>query len=134
MRKQVEDAAVTPARLDQLVKDRATIIAKAKAVIGDKLVVDGKGITEIRRQVVNAKLGDAAKGWNDDQVAASFESFAAGIKLDERSTGTGTDSLAAALSGSTRNATADQDSKSAYEAYCKDQREAWKNPSGRAAA
>lgn len=82
LKKQVEDATVTPAALDKMVKDRAEVAGKAATILGDKLVTDGKTIAEIRRQVVDAKLGDVAKGWNDDQVAASFASLTADIKGD----------------------------------------------------
>lgn len=82
LKKQVEDATITPAALDKMVKDRAEVAGKAATILGDKLVTDGKTIAEIRRQVVDAKLGDIAKGWNDDQVAASFASLTADIKGD----------------------------------------------------
>lgn len=80
LKKQVEDSKLTPAKLDQLVKDRALIAGKARAILGDKLVVNDKTDTEIMRQVVDAKLGDAAKGWNDDQVKISFDTITAGTK------------------------------------------------------
>lgn len=80
---QVKDAAITPAKLDQLVKDRALVVGKAKVVVGDKLVIDGKTDGEIKRQVVDAKLGDAAKGWSDEAIAASFDTLTAGIKSDD---------------------------------------------------
>lgn len=81
--KQVEDSKMTPAKLDQLVADRAVVTGKAKAVLGDKLVVDGKTDAEIRRQVVDAKLGDKAKGWSDDQITVSFDTLTADVKADQ---------------------------------------------------
>lgn len=81
LKKQVEDAAMTPAKLDTLVKDRAGIIEKAKAVLGDKLVIDGKTDGEIRKQVVDAKLADAAKTYTDDQVKVAFDTLTAGVKI-----------------------------------------------------
>lgn len=80
LKKAVEDAQLTPAKLDQLVKDRAVIAGKARAILGDKLVVDGKTDTEIMAQVVKSKLGDAANGWNPDQVKISFDTITAGQK------------------------------------------------------
>jgi hypothetical protein len=77
LKQQVADAAMTPAKLDDMVKSRHATATRAKAIIGDKLVVDGKSEADIRRQVVDAKLGDAAKGWSDDQVSASFNTLAA---------------------------------------------------------
>lgn len=84
LEKQLADSAVTPQKLDALVADRKVVADKAKVAMGDKastLVVDGKSDHEIRAQVVNAKLGDAAKGWTEDQVKISFDTLTAGIDL-----------------------------------------------------
>jgi hypothetical protein len=86
LKKQVEDAKITPAKLDQLVKDRAVIAGKARSILGDKLVVDSKTDTEIMRQVVDAKLGDAAKGWGDAEVKVSFDTLTAGVKPTDAQT------------------------------------------------
>lgn len=75
--KQVEDAKVTPAHLDQLAKDRGDAIEKARKVVGDKLVVDGKTTAEVKRQAVDAYLGDAAKAFSDDQVDIAFATMTA---------------------------------------------------------
>lgn len=80
LKKQVDDSVLTPAKLDQLVKDRAQIAGKARAILGDKLVVADKTDTEIMKQVVDAKLGAAAKDWNADQVKISFDTITAGTK------------------------------------------------------
>lgn len=72
LEKQLADAKaeLEPARLDQLVADRAALVTKVKAIAPD-LVVDGKTDAEIRRAVVAAKLGDACP--NDDAgVAGAF--------------------------------------------------------------
>lgn len=83
VKKQLTDSALTPDKLDALVKDRSEVTKKAKFLLGDKLVVDGKSIADIRKQVVEAKLGDACKGWTDDQIAASFTAFTAGLKDED---------------------------------------------------
>lgn len=80
LKKQLADATVTPARLDQLVKDRAEVVGKAKAILGDKLVVDGKTIAEIRKQVVDAKMGDVAKTYSEDAVTAAFTALTVDAK------------------------------------------------------
>lgn len=80
VKKQLEDAKLTPAKLDAMVKDRELISSKARAVLGDKLVTDGKTDAEIMRQVVDAKVGDAAKGWSEDAVKASFATLTADIE------------------------------------------------------
>lgn len=84
LKSQLEDAkkSMSPAALDQLVKDRAETIGKAKAILGDKLVVDGKDEADIRKQVVTAKLGDAAKDWGADAIKASFQTLTADVKAD----------------------------------------------------
>jgi len=74
---QLEEAKMTPEKLDQAVKDRAMVIDSAKALLST-VVVDGKSEAEIRRQVVDAKLGERAKGWTDEQIAASFSTLAGG--------------------------------------------------------
>lgn len=83
LKKQVEDSKLSPAQIDQLVKDRSLVAGKARAILGDKLVVDGKSIADIQRQVVDLKLGDTAKGWSDDQVKISFETLTADVKAVE---------------------------------------------------
>lgn len=77
LKKQVADAEMTPAKLDALVKDRHEVLGKAAAVLGDKLVVDGKTLAEVRRQVVDSLMGDTAKGWSDDNVKISFDTLTA---------------------------------------------------------
>lgn len=127
LKKQVEDAKLTPAKLDQLVKDRAVIAGKARAVLGDKLVVDGKTDTEIMGQVVTSKLGDAAKDWNADQVKVSFDTITAGVKPVDVGTASGVYDTARAFS--TPGAPAGREAADAALA-ARDQRlqDAWKTP------
>lgn len=75
-------AAESPAALDAALKDREAVVSKARAILGDKLVVDGKTTAEIRKQVVDAKLGDTAKDWTDAQVDASFAALSVDVKID----------------------------------------------------
>lgn len=126
LKQQLTDAAMTPAKLDTLVKDRATVIGKARAVIGDKLVVDGKSDLDIQRQVVNEKLGDAAKGWGDGEVAASFRTITAGVKAEDGH-GTRGDALADALSRAAPHNAVDAREK-AYTTYDSKLENAWKGP------
>jgi hypothetical protein len=126
LKKQVEDSKLTPAKLDELVKDRALVAGKARVVLGDKLVVDGKTVGEIRRQVVDTKLGDAAKGWNEDQVMASFTALTADIKDEQvQQTITASDALRRTFSGPPAGG-AQQQSDKVYDAYDKRLGEAWK--------
>jgi polyhydroxyalkanoate synthesis regulator phasin len=80
LEKQIKDGEMTPQKLDALVVERANVIAGAKKVLGDKLVIDGKTNADIRRQVVDATMKDAAKGWSDDAVTASFNTIVASVK------------------------------------------------------
>ena len=75
LKKQISDAKLTPTALDKLVVDRVDTITKAKALLGDRVLVDGRSDAEIRRQVVDTKLGDIAKGWSDGEVASSFRTL-----------------------------------------------------------
>lgn len=71
-----EKAKPTPAMIDSMVSAKVAAVDKGRKILGDKLIVDGKSAEEIRRQVVDAQLGDKAKGWTDDMVRASFDSIA----------------------------------------------------------
>lgn len=123
LEQQVKDAQLSPDKLDAMVKDRTTIIDKAKALIGDKLVIDGKSTSDIKRQVIDAKLGDKAKGWSDEQVSTSFDTLAAVVKTDTAHvSGNANDSLSAALSDTAAGLDA------LYDKRDKDLSDAWKNP------
>jgi hypothetical protein len=60
------------AALDKLVADRADLIARAKA-LDPKVVTDGKSAAEIKRAVVEAKIGDAAKDKSEAYLDAAFD-------------------------------------------------------------
>jgi hypothetical protein len=72
LKKKVEDAKTTPQQLDQLVRDRAVVVAQARSVLGDRVITDGRTDADVKRQVVDAAMGAVAKGWTDEQVASSF--------------------------------------------------------------
>lgn len=75
LRQQMNDSALTPQKLDQIVKERAEIIDKAKKLYGDRVMIEGKTNTEIMRQVVDARVGAGAKGWSDENVRISFDTL-----------------------------------------------------------
>lgn len=75
LKSQLADAK-NPTALDAAVKARALVIDSAKKVL-ESVVVDGKSCDEIKRQVVDSKLGDKSKGWTDAQVSASFDALTA---------------------------------------------------------
>ena len=82
LQKQLADAKLTPQQLDAMVTERVATIGKARAAAGGTLATDGKSIEDIRRAVVDSKLGPAAKGWDDNQIRASFDTLTAGIVPD----------------------------------------------------
>ena len=84
LKQQLADSTVKPADLDRMVTERSQTLVKAKSLIGDALIVEGKTDGEIRRQVVSAKLGDTAKDWNDDMVRASFNTLTAAVQVDDK--------------------------------------------------
>lgn len=82
LEKQVADAKLTPAQLRDAAKSYSQTVDKAKAL--GVTVSDDADEATIRKAVVDAKMGDLAKDWNDDQIAASFASIAkdAGSKVE----------------------------------------------------
>ncbi len=80
LEKVVADSAITPAKLEQLVKDRAEIVGKGAAILGDKLVTTDKTSSDIMKQVVEFRLGDRCKGYSDDQYRAAFDTLTADYK------------------------------------------------------
>jgi len=72
LKKQLEDAQVTPEKLDIMVKERGEIIDRAKLLLDNKYVFDGKTLDAIRKDAVQAKLGDSAKDMNDGAIGGAF--------------------------------------------------------------
>lgn len=75
---QLADAkkALEPAALDKLVADRAALVSEAKGIVTN-LDVTGKTDGEIRRAVVDAKMGDKAKDMDDAAIAGAYSVLAA---------------------------------------------------------
>jgi hypothetical protein len=126
LKKQVADATKTPEQLDRMVKDRFDIIERARKVLGDKLVTDGKTDVEVRRAVVAHKLGDqAAKDLSDAAIEGAFAAFTTGDAAASTGTG-GAARLAASFSG--QGAHSSQDAASiAYDERNKHLQDAWKS-------
>jgi hypothetical protein len=68
--KQLSDAVLTPEKLRDAAKSYADAQAKAKAL--GVTVTDSMDEPAIMAAVVTAKMGDTAKDWTADQIAASF--------------------------------------------------------------
>lgn len=77
LKQQVIDAKVTPAQMRDAAKAFA-MVADQAAKMGVK-VLDTMGEFDLQRAAVNLKVGDVAKDWSDDQVAASFGTLAASL-------------------------------------------------------
>jgi hypothetical protein len=83
LNQKLKDAELTPAKLDAAVVARAKVIGDAKKVAGDKMTFDGKTDAQIRREAVEARLGDVAKTLSDDAINGAFLSYAADAKADD---------------------------------------------------
>jgi hypothetical protein len=79
LKQQLVDSKLSPLQLDKMVHDRVQVVQRAKSIIGDAVLVDGKMDSDIRRQVVNAKLGATAKDWTDEMITASFNTLTATV-------------------------------------------------------
>ena len=120
LKKQVADSTISPAKLDQMVKDRADVVTKARLVIGDALVEEGKSSHEIRKQVVDAKMGDVAKSYSEDAVKAAFDALTSGVQQTQ-------DTLAPALARTAVVSVSDSAKvDAAYKEHHDNLRNAWK--------
>jgi uncharacterized protein len=123
LEQQLKDNAWTPAKLDAEVKVRQRVIDKAQALLGKNLITDNRTVEDIRKQVVEFRLGATANGWDDNQIRSSFDTLTAEI----RQGGTIRD---AATAFSRPHFVRDQDPKqAAYDAYDQEMANAWKGPS-----
>lgn len=124
--KEVADlkAAASPAALDARVKDRAGLFGKAKALM-PTVTLDGKTDGEIRRQVVDSRLGALAKDRDDGWIAASFDTMTATASPGQTF---GRDLATATVAHSSMDAAAQ-----AYDKSVKATEDAWKTPVGAAA-
>lgn len=71
----LEAAKPDQTAIDKLADEKAEVVSRARAIVGDKLGgTAGKSAADIRRAAVVAKLGDAvAAGKSDDYIAARFD-------------------------------------------------------------
>lgn len=130
LKKQLEDAnaKLNGKNLDAIVKERTDLLLKAHAAMDGKADFDGKEPAEIRRTVVMAKMGDAAKDLTDAEVVGAFKILTANIKPS-----TGVDRLAdnlslLNLSGGARQNDPRAIKDAAYDEYTKNLSNAWRGP------
>jgi hypothetical protein len=79
LKKQLEDA-LDPAKQEARDKERFDLLLKADAAMEGKASFNGKRPEEIRRIVVIAKMGDAARGLSDAEIIGAFKAITANIK------------------------------------------------------
>jgi hypothetical protein len=81
--KKLADAEWTPQKRDQAIRDSMDVFDRARRVLGDKLVTDGKTDTQIKREVVAAEIGDEeAKAMSDEAIAGVFSAVTRQVKKD----------------------------------------------------
>jgi hypothetical protein len=78
LQQQLKDAELTPAKLDAEVAIRTSTIDKAKSIL-PAVIVDGRNVADIRKQVVQSKLGEQASAWDANMIQASFDTLTAGV-------------------------------------------------------
>jgi Uncharacterized protein conserved in bacteria len=115
------DAAITPAKLRDAAKVYADTAAKAKAL--GVAITEDADVDAIMKAVVDAKMGELAKDWTAEQIAASFAVLAKDSKPAEE----GGQQLADALA-TAKPVTTDQQVTDAYQAMVNDMTSAWKRP------
>lgn len=118
LRQAVADAKVTPAQLRDAAKAYALVCDKARALKVE--FAEDADADAIMKAVVDAKMGDAAKGWTADQIAASFAVLTKDAKVETP------DPLRAAITDGVRTQTDDSAAQAAYSEMVTDLTDAWK--------
>lgn len=124
----LEAAAMTPEKLDKLVGDRAVVMAKAKAVLGDSFDTKGKTDAEIRRAAVVKHYGaDKVDGKSDAVLDALFDVM--DVKTGDGTSGDGVQQAFGAMDSTQMANLSDAEKKreAARLASLEDKRNAWKN-------
>lgn len=89
LKKQLQDAkdASSPKAIDDAARERAGVIDKANTIMGTRLKTDGMTVADIRRSVVDAKIGNC-KEWSDDRVIGAFDAMQSNAFSTDRRTTT----------------------------------------------
>ena len=74
LKQQLADA-LSPQKRAQAARERHAVEQRAKSLFDAVVIDDTRDDADLRRQVVNARVGEVAKGWNDDMVTASFNTL-----------------------------------------------------------
>ncbi|WP_439538691.1 DUF2213 domain-containing protein [Sphingomonas sp.] len=81
LKAKLEAAAITPAKLADAAREYADVQAKAKA-LGVSFAADADTVA-IKKAVVEAKMGDAAKAYTADHVAIAFDALTKDAKVEQ---------------------------------------------------
>lgn len=82
--KKLADAEWTPEKRDQAIRTSMEIFDRARRVLGDKLITDGKTDIAIKREVVAAEIGDEeTKAMSDEAVDGVFRAVTRETKKDD---------------------------------------------------
>jgi hypothetical protein len=139
--KVLKDASA-PDKLEKLVQDRAELLSKVEAIMGDEVDIKGKSIADVRKMVVAKKMGDdAVKGRDDNYIAGVFDFLASQVEDSDGDDGeedfgsSRRSSFSSRDSDPLRSAMRDRRPGYAargngYEDYKRDLQDAWKGPAG----
>ena len=83
LKKAVEDSKISPQKLNDMVAERESIMQVAKNVLQDSADIQGKTNDEIKKLIVDAKMGETSKDWDDNQVAAAYQTLK-GLQGDQQ--------------------------------------------------
>lgn len=117
LKQAIEDAKVTPEQLRDAAKHYAGVCDKARALKVE--FTDDADADAIMKAVVDAKMGDIAKDWTAEQVAASFAVLTKDAKVDQP------DPLRDAIRDN-KPTTTDSERQEAYSAMVDSLTNAWK--------
>jgi hypothetical protein len=81
LEKAVADSAITPQKLADAAKEFADVQAKAKAL--GVTVAEDADTAAIKKAVVDAKMGDAAKDYGAEHIAIAFAALTKDAKADQ---------------------------------------------------
>ena len=126
LKKQLDDAKLTPEKIAAAGRERNAVVTRAKALLDSVIVSDDKSDADIRRQVVNAKMGELAKAWTDSDVLVSFNTLA----VTDNGNGNGLSHVVGVIAA---NEFGGDLRGKAYEDYNNDISNRWKTAGGRVA-
>lgn len=76
----------SPQAIDSAARERASVIDKANTIMGSRLKTDGMTVSDIRRAVVDARVGNC-KNWSDDRVEGAFDAMQTNAFSQDRRNG-----------------------------------------------